>query len=252
MSSILRLEELSYGVVIRPRTRNRTRSGYAIGVPRPAGARGGTRGGGTDTRTVCRVTTPEPAGLPADWSAWRGRFDVDAYDRRWARLAEAGVDPHGEAALVQAYGPRSVLDGGCGTGRVAIELARRGVEVLGVDADPDMIAAARAKAPELAWLAADLADLARAERFDVVVLAGNVVPYVADGSRAAAVGACARHLAPGGRLVAGFALRPGWPSTADYDAWCTAAGLVAEDRWATWDRMPYAGGHYVVSVHRAG
>lgn len=191
----------------------------------------------------------EPGSLPVDWTAWRGRQDLDAYDRRWDQLAAAGIDPHGEVALVQEYGPGSVLDGGCGTGRVAIELARRGVDVLGVDADPHMVAAARAKAPELAWLAVDLADLALPKKFDVVVLAGNVVPYVSADRRSGAVAACARHLRPGGRLVAGFQLQPGWPALADYDRWCADAGLVAEQRWATWDRAPYAGGDYAVSVH---
>ena len=187
--------------------------------------------------------------LPADWTSWRRRFDVDSYERRWERLAAAGVDPHGEADLVQTYGPRSVLDAGCGTGRVAVELARRGVDVVGVDSDPGMIDAARAKSPDLRWILADLAELALPDRFDVVVLAGNVVPYVDADRRAAAVTACARHLAPGGVLVAGFALRPGWPGLADYDGWCADAGLTLADRWATWERQPYAGGDYAVSAH---
>src|SRR2546421_3509407 len=67
--------------------------------------------------------------------------------------------PHGEADLVFSYGPRCVLDGGCGTGRVAIELSRRGVEVVGVDLDRDMIELARAKAPDLTWINADLGEL---------------------------------------------------------------------------------------------
>lgn len=188
--------------------------------------------------------------LPGDWSAWRDRVDLDTYDERWRQMADAGGNPHGEADLVSGYRPRSVLDGGCGTGRLGIELARRGVSVLGVDVDADMIAAARNKAPELEWVAADLADLERPERFDVVALAGNVVPYTAPGRRAAAVAACARHLVPGGRLVAGFQLQDGWPTLLDYDGWCTAAGLELEDRFATWDREPYADGNYAVSVHR--
>lgn len=185
--------------------------------------------------------------LPADWDAWRDRVDLSAYDDRWAELER----PHGEADLVASYAPRTVLDGGCGTGRVGIELARRGITVLGVDADPDMVAAARAKAPELTWVEQDLADLDRPERFDVVVLAGNVVPYAA--RRPELVAACARHLAPGGRLVAGFALQEGWPSVADYDGWCAAADLELAERFATWDRDPWTGGGYAVSVSvRAG
>lgn len=186
--------------------------------------------------------------LPEDWSRWRESVDLGGYDERWRRMAAAGHDPHGEAALVTSYAPGTVLDGGCGTGRVGIELARRGVAVLGVDADADMIAAARAKAPDLPWVLADLADLDRPERFDVVVLAGNVVPYAT--RRAELVAACARHLAPGGRLLAGFGLRPGWPALAEYDRWCAAAGLALEDRFATWERERYAGGAYAVSVHR--
>lgn len=186
--------------------------------------------------------------LPDDWSRWRDQVDLDCYDERWARMAEAGENPHGEADLVSSYRPASVLDGGCGTGRVGIELARRGVAVVGVDSDADMIAAARAKAPELEWLALDLADLDRPERFDVVVLAGNVVPYAE--RRAELVASCARHLESGGRLVAGFQLQDGWPTLDDYEGWCAAAGLVVEDRFGTWSREPYAGGAYVVAVHR--
>src|SRR5690242_9066952 len=98
--------------------------------------------------------------MPRDWARWRERVDPAGFDDRWTRLAAAGGNPHGEADLVMTFTPRAVLDGGCGTGRVGIELAARGVTVLGVDADPDMIAAARAKAPDIAWLHADLADLA--------------------------------------------------------------------------------------------
>ena len=85
----------------------------------------------------------------------------DDYDARWRSLAAAGQNVHGEADLVEALlresGGTSVLDAGCGTGRVAIELAERGLAVTGVDADPGMLGAARAKAPRLSWIEADLA-----------------------------------------------------------------------------------------------
>ena len=48
------------------------------------------------------------------------------YDRRFEELAARGVDLHGEADFVDSYGPASVLDAGCGTGRVAIELHAAG------------------------------------------------------------------------------------------------------------------------------
>lgn len=196
------------------------------------------------------MTESDPRGLPPDWATYRREVDLESYERKWARLVASGADPHGEADLVATYRPRSVLDAGCGTGRIAVELARRGVAVVGVDSDPDMVDLARAKAPELRWVVADLAGLALPDRFDVVLLAGNVVPYVAPDRRGAAVASCAAHLAPAGVLLAGFALRPDWPTVADHDGWCAAAGLVPADRWAGWDRAPYAGGDYVVSAHR--
>ena len=51
-----------------------------------------------------------------------------------------------------------MLDAGCGTGRVAIELAHRGFSVVGIDSDAAMLHTARAKAPELSWIHADLVD----------------------------------------------------------------------------------------------
>jgi SAM-dependent methyltransferase len=192
-----------------------------------------------------------PEGLPQDWNQWRGQVNLADYDERWRRMEAAGANPHGEADLVCTYRPRTVLDGGCGTGRVAVELARRGVDVVGTDVDQDMIARARDKAGELRWVLADLSELDLPNRFDVIVLAGNVIPYVEDGRRSAAVRVCARHLASDGRMVAGFQLQPGWPSLADYDRWCDEAGLELEDRWSTWDRKPWnANGSYAVSVHR--
>jgi SAM-dependent methyltransferase len=189
---------------------------------------------------------------PDNWRLWRQQVDPVDYDERWRRMEAAGENPHGEADFVCLYRPRSVLDGGCGTGRVAIELARRGLDVVGIDLDQDMIELAGRKAPGLTWVRADLSELDLAARFDVVVLAGNVLPYVASDRRCQAVHACARHLVSGGRLIAGFQLQPGWPPLADYDQWCASADLVLEDRYATWDRHPCppAAASYAVSVHR--
>jgi SAM-dependent methyltransferase len=165
-------------------------------------------------------------------------------------MAAEGHNIHGEADLVESLGPGSVLDAGCGTGRVAIELARRGIDVVGVDLDPAMLAGARDKAPDLPWVVADLAAVDLGRTFDLVVLAGNVMIFLTPGTEAAVVANLARHLGPGGALVSGFQLQPGRLSVDDYDRACAAAGLDLEDRWATWDRVPFAAGDYAVSVHR--
>ena len=159
---------------------------------------------------------------------------------------------HGEATFVEALGARSVLDAGCGTGRVAIELARRGIEAVGVDADPGMLSAARAKAPELEWVRADLSVMDLGERrFDVAVMAGNVMIFVEPGTEGAVLERLAAHLRPGGAVVAGFQLVPGGLTLERYDELAAAAGLALAERYATWERAAWReGGDYAVSVHR--
>lgn len=177
-------------------------------------------------------------------------FDGRAYQARFDALAQQGMDVHGEAALVRSLDPASVLDAGCGTGRVAIELARHGIEVLGVDADPSMIAEASRQAPELQWLQADLAALALERHFDVVVMAGNVPLFCPAPARWALVESCVAHVAPGGALVAGFRLEGDYPLSR-YDLACRAAGAVLERRWSSWDGQPFdASSAYAVSLHR--
>jgi SAM-dependent methyltransferase len=187
-----------------------------------------------------------------NWRAIRARLDLDEYDARWEQMAARGQHVHGEADFVTGYAPSTVLDAGCGTGRVGSELARRGITVVGVDNDHEMLERARRRAPQVTWIEADLAAVELGRRFDVVVMAGNVVPFVDPPARPAAVAGCARHVGAGGRLVSGASLQAGWPSLDDYDGWCTDAGLELEARFATWERQPWApGGSYAVSVHRA-
>ena len=135
-------------------------------------------------------------------SRWLLRDDVprgDDYDQRWRDLTDSGEGIHGEADLISALSAGgSVLDAGCGTGRVAIELARRGHEVIGVDLDPGMLDTARAKAPELEWHLADLLDIDLARTFDLVALPGNVMIFLSPGTEADVVANMARHLATDG------------------------------------------------------
>lgn len=182
------------------------------------------------------------------WSAL-GR-DPAEYDERFAEGERAGRDMHGEADFVQSLGPATVLDAGCGTGRVAIELARRGVPVEGVDLDAGMLAAAARKAPDVPWHLSDLAEVDLGRRFDVVVLAGNVMIFLTPGTEGRVVANMARHLARGGALVAGFQLN-GTLDLGAYDAHCAAAGLEVAERWATWGRAAWnEDADYAVSVHR--
>jgi SAM-dependent methyltransferase len=200
------------------------------------------------------VTRWEQAGVP------RG----DRYDDRFRDLEARGVDIHGEASCVEALmvseglapAPRAasrararVIDAGCGTGRVAIELAARGFDVVGVDLDPMMLDEARKKAPKLEWVLSDLAELRLKRDFDTAVLAGNVMLFVGPGTEADVLARITSHLVPGGLLVAGFQLT-GRLELDAYDDAAAAAGLDPVERYATWARDPFTGGDYVVSVHR--
>jgi 2-polyprenyl-3-methyl-5-hydroxy-6-metoxy-1,4-benzoquinol methylase len=177
-------------------------------------------------------------------SAWQG----DDYQRRFDDLAASGVDVHGEVAFVMRAAPASVLDAGCGTGRVAIELQRRGVEVVGVDVDRSMLATARANGPNIEWYEHDLATLELGRVFDVVVMAGNVPLFTPTGTQRAIVAGCARHVGPGGVLITGFQLGRSYELDA-YDDDCCGAGLALVERYATWEGEPFQGGGYAVSIH---
>ena len=194
------------------------------------------------------MTTPDNP-----WLAGGGQRGAD-YDRRWADLAASGQSVHGEADLVESLGPRSVLDAGCGTGRVAVELAARGLDVVGVDLDPSMLQVARDKRPDVRWVEADLSDPVAMElgrTFDVVVMAGNVMVFVTPGTEGKVLANVAALVEPGGLVVAGFSLRSGGLDLATYDRLAAGAGLDPVGRWATWDRAPFTpGGDYAVSVHR--
>ena len=179
----------------------------------------------------------------------------DDYDDRWRKLAAAGRSIHGEADLVESLLRDSdatrVLDAGCGTGRVAIELAHRGFSVVGIDSDAAMLHTARAKAPELDWVHADLVEMDSHvdTEFDVVVAAGNVMIFLAPGSERSVVDQLAARLAPDGLLVSGFQLNTGRLTLDRYDEYAAAAGLELVHRWSTWDRKPFVGADYAVSAH---
>jgi 2-polyprenyl-3-methyl-5-hydroxy-6-metoxy-1,4-benzoquinol methylase len=176
-------------------------------------------------------------------------FDGQAYQDRFDELARGGVDVHGEATFVLSFHPTSVLDAGCGTGRVAIELARHNVEIVGVDVDASMISVARHSNPELTWVCADLTTLALGQRFDVVVMAGNVPLFCPVQQRPELARVCGDHLGTGGALITGFQLNRGYELSA-YDDSCRSAGLGLLDRWSTWDRQPFLkDSGYAVSVH---
>lgn len=179
------------------------------------------------------------------------------YIDRFRRLAAEGADLAGEARMLDAMVPPGarILDAGSGTGRVAAALAARGHTVVGVDADPALVEAARADHPGPRWLVGDLAELDlaaqdEAEPFDAAVIAGNVMAFVAPGTERAVLARVAAHVRPDGIVVVGFGTDRGYPLT-DFDADAVAAGLRLEHRFATWDLRPWRDdADFAVSVLR--
>jgi SAM-dependent methyltransferase len=121
--------------------------------------------------------------------------------------------------LVSTAPPRRVLELACGTGRVTVPLASAGVEIVGIDIDPAMLSAARARAAEWAgqpgererelepgpgpeWpllVAADMRRFSLGCRFGAAIVPYNSIQLLTDPADAAACLAClGAHLAPGG------------------------------------------------------
>jgi SAM-dependent methyltransferase len=97
--------------------------------------------------------------------------DADNYD-----IGEDDTGLGFYTALAQETGG-PVLELGCGTGRVAIPMARLGFEVTGLDVVPGMLAQARRKSEAagtpVRWIQADARDFHLDERFRLIFLTGN-------------------------------------------------------------------------------
>jgi len=185
-----------------------------------------------------------------DHSSW--------YIERFRSKAAAGEDLEGEARMVHAMAPRNarILDAGCGPGRTGSVLADLGHEVVGVDVDPVLIAAAQDDHPGPIWLVGDLAELdlpARGipEKFDVIVSAGNVMAFLAASTRSLVLSRLGAHLADGGRIVVGFGSGRDY-AFADFFDDVQSAGLLVDQKLSTWDLRPFDtdSGFLVVTLRR--
>lgn len=175
------------------------------------------------------------------------------YIERFRTMAAEGADLEGEARLVDALVPRGsrILDAGCGPGRVGAALHARGHQVVGVDVDPELIAAAVEDHPGPTWITADLSELDLDEEpFDLVVMAGNVLLFVTPDTERRVLERLAAHVVPGGRLVIGFRRQDSY-TFERFDEDLLAAGLVVESRFSTWDLVPFeADSNFAVTLLR--
>lgn len=172
-----------------------------------------------------------------DHSSW--------YIERFRAMRTAGDDLAGEARFVDALAPRGarVLDAGCGPGRVGSTLAALGHDVVGVDVDPELIAAAEEDHPGPVWLVGDLAELdlptmGITEGFDLILSVGNVMPFLAPSTRQMVLTTLRAHLRQEGRVVIGFGSGRGYEFTEFFDD-AAQVGLIHNLSVATWDLRPF-------------
>ena len=135
----------------------------------------------------------------------------------WAAEEAAAI-----AGLLDLPSGGRVLDAPCGSGRIAVRLAQRGLDVTGLDISPEEIEAARARGSTARFEVGDLRELPELA-FDAVVQWGNSFGYMPHEETLEALRSAAGALKPGGRLLLESAtvaesLLPGYRSELEHEA----------------------------------
>jgi SAM-dependent methyltransferase len=138
-----------------------------------------------------------------DWTV--GFFD-DPYSQLFPFPDAAQTDKEVDAlAELLPAPPARVLDVACGQGRHSIRLARRGYEVVGIDASASFLATARAAATgvpvAVEFVESDMRDLGYDQEFDVALSLFTSWGYFDDETNQHVLDRIARSLRPEGRLI---------------------------------------------------
>jgi SAM-dependent methyltransferase len=133
-----------------------------------------------------------------------------------ARFYDLDLDGFDEDfALYEGFARRaggSVLELGCGTGRVAATLSNAGYEVTGLDLSRAMLERARLAAPKAVFVEGDLVSANLGREFDLILAPLGTLLHIELERRVAAFANISRHLRPGGVLVADLPLEQDWSS----------------------------------------
>ena len=144
------------------------------------------------------------------------RDNAELYDIAFDWDIEAVTD-----WLVDRLRARSVLEPGCGSGRILSALSKRGVEVVGLDNSAGMVAFARRRLGEAALVVeADMTNFDLRRRFEGAVCPINTLIHLTPDELDRHLACMARHLEPGARYLA-------------------QVGLIDPDRWE-----PFDGSHW--------
>jgi SAM-dependent methyltransferase len=133
-----------------------------------------------------------------------GQDVAEAYDRTSAAMFDPAVLDPAVDVLVELAGDGRALELAIGTGRVALPLSARGVEVHGIELSPPMAEQLRAK-PGARSVPVTVGDMTRTRvpgTFSLVYLVWNTIMNVTTQDEQVAVFEnAAAHLEPGGRFV---------------------------------------------------
>jgi 2-polyprenyl-3-methyl-5-hydroxy-6-metoxy-1,4-benzoquinol methylase len=199
---------------------------------------------------------------PRGW--WDGYFDetfVDVYrDFLTPARTEREVDALREMVPLRAGD--AVLDLACGWGRHAVELARAGCRVTGLDWSETLLERARRRAEaagvEVEWVRGDMREIPWRARFDAVVcLYSSLGFFLSDAEDLRVLRGAREALRPEGafvletmhrdQVVRDFAERDWWETNGGGTVWVereldAVEGVIRE--WTRWTRGEEAGEKY--------
>ena len=168
--------------------------------------------------------------------------DNRGYGQHFAALVTDGADLAGEARLADALVPRHarILDVGSGMGRIAAALTALGHEVVATEPDPALRRQSLATYGEVPVLPHEALALPALDPFDLIVVVGNVMIYLGEGTERDVLTHLRSLLAPGGRILAGFHLSGPKVGSRTYPADefvadATAAGLSIDWRFGSYE-----------------
>ncbi|UMP02995.1 bifunctional 2-polyprenyl-6-hydroxyphenol methylase/3-demethylubiquinol 3-O-methyltransferase UbiG [Amycolatopsis sp. EV170708-02-1] len=124
----------------------------------------------------------------------QGAFTADGCSVEVYRLLPPGDEPEIVHAAVPAGA--SILELGCGAGRITHALLELGHPVVAVDDSPEMLAHVRAET-----VCSKIERLRLGRVFDVVLLGSHLINTAAAADRAAFLATARAHVAPGGRVL---------------------------------------------------
>lgn len=174
---------------------------------------------------------------------------AELYDAAFAWDVEEEVD-----WLLERLGPdcRSVLEPGCGSGRVLEPLARRGLEAVGIDRSPTMVELARARGLEVAL--GDMTDFDLGRTFDGAVCPINTLAHLSPGKLGRHLERMGRHLRPGARYLVQLQIG-GEPHASEWETngmrvlWTTEHVDLLAGRQRQRSRIELASGEVVEELH---